>query len=404
MNHEHQRINNRKYLSRSDYSSINKKKKEEKVKNIFIKKLDIDEIKIDNIDQLNNSERINGQKDEIKNVEKVEQYLLKNKIYKTRKENNYKLIANISEPNLKSNGIIINKENIKITNSNFPSKQKLSRFLSERNVINKNDKKNNVMEKINKAKIGYNNNNLRNKIINKDNNPLKKKSDSNKNNNYIGDLLCSLFNAFDSKGDKKNEVNITKKENKYRLNNKEKPKKNNYTKDNSFIKIEKNNKKLNKNSSFIRINKNKNKLISLDISKFENGPRNNNKNKILKIAETQPNYENKENNLNIINNSNNIKILKHHISSNDINMKKKNEIKPENKNKIIEIPINSKNINILYKNKKSFDEYTNLNNSQIITPKKRYIFNRIHPFKLLGAFKKELTNFANYSHQNSKLN
>ena len=406
MNHEHQRINNRKYLSRSDYSSINKKKKEEKVKNIFIKKLDIDEIKIDNIDQLNNSERINGQKDEIKNVEKVEQYLLKNKIYKTRKENNYKLIANISEPNLKSNGIIINKENIKITNSNFPSKQKLSRFLSERNVINKNEKKNNVMEKINKAKIGFNNNNLRNKIINKDNNPLKKKSDSNKNNNYIGDLLCSLFNAFDSKGDKKNEVNITKKENKYRLNNKEKPKKNNYTKNNSFIKIEKNNKKLNKNSSFIRINKNKNKLISLDISKFENGPSNNNKNKnkILKIAETQPNYENKENNLNIINNSNNIKILKHHISSNDINMKKKNEIKPENKNKIIEIPINSKNINILYKNKKSFDEYTNLNNSQIITPKKRYIFNRIHPFKLLGAFKKELTNFANYSHQNSKLN
>ena len=405
MNHEHQRINNRKYLSRSDYSSINKKKKEEKVKNIFIKKLDIDEIKIDNIDQLNNSERINGQKDEIKNVEKVEQYLLKNKIYKTRKENNYKLIANISEPNLKSNGIIINKENIKITNSNFPSKQKLSRFLSERNVINKNEKKNNVMEKINKAKIGYNNN-LRNKIINKDNNPLKKKSDSNKNNNYIGDLLCSLFNAFDSKGDKKNEVNIIKKENKYRLNNKEKPKKNNNTKNNSFVKIEKNNKKLNKNSSFIRINKNKNKLISLDISKFENGPSNNNKNKnkILKIAETQPNYENKENNLNIINNSNNIKILKHHISSNDINMKKKNEIKPENKNKIIEIPINSKNINILYKNKKSFDEYTNLNNSQIITPKKRYIFNRIHPFKLLGAFKKELTNFANYSHQNSKLN
>ena len=406
MNHEHQRINNRKYLSRSDYSSINKKKKEEKVKNIFIKKLDIDEIKIDNIDQLNNSERINGQKDEIKNVEKVEQYLLKNKIYKTRKENNYKLIANISEPNLKSNGIIINKENIKITNSNFPSKQKLSRFLSERNVTNnKNEKKNNVMEKINKAKIG-NNNNLRNKIINKDYNPLKKKSDSNKNNNYIGDLLCSLFNAFDSKGDKKNEVNIIKKENKYRLNNKEKPKKNNNTKNNSFIKIEKNNKKLNKNSSFIRINKNKNKLISLDISKFENGPSNNNKNKnkILKNAETQPNYENKENNLNIINNSNNIKILKHHISSNDINMKKKNEIKPENKNKIIEIPINSKNINILYKNKKSFDEYTNLNNSQIITPKKRYIFNRIHPFKLLGAFKKELTNFANYSHQNSKLN
>ena len=221
MNHEHQRINNRKYLSRSDYSSINKKKKEEKVKNIFIKKLDIDEIKIDNIDQLNNSERINGQKDEIKNVEKVEQYLLKNKIYKNRKENNYKLIANISEPNLKSNGIIINKENIKITNSNFPSKQKLSRFLSERNVINKNEKKNKVMKKINKAKKRFNNN-IKNKIINKDNNPIKKKSDSTKSENYIGDLLCSLFNVFDSKKDKKNEVNIMKKENNKYSNNTQK--------------------------------------------------------------------------------------------------------------------------------------------------------------------------------------
>jgi serine/threonine protein kinase len=417
MNHEHQKINNRKYLSRSDYSSINKKKKEEKVKNIFIKKLDIGEIKIDNINQLNNSERINEQKDEISNVEKVEQYLLKNKIYKTRRENNYKLLANISEPNLNQNEIN-NKRSIKIINSNFPSKQKLSRFLSEKNVIDKNGKEKNAIEKINRTKKGYNKN-LRNKIINKDNNPIKKKSDSTKNENYIGDLLCSLFNVFDSKKDKKNEVNIMKKENnKYsnntqksvisRLQDKERQNKTNninYTNNSSFIKIEKNNRRLNKNSSFIRINKNKNKLINLDISKFENGPSNNNKNKIKKIAETQPNLENKENNnLNIINNKNNNKILKHHVSSNDIIMKKNNEIKHDNKNKIIEIPINSKNINILYKNKKSFDEYTNLNNSQIITPKKRYIFNRIHPFKLLGAFKKELTNFTNYSHQNSKLN
>ena len=39
-----------------------KKKKEEKVKNIFIKKLEIDEIKIDNIDQLNNSESLREKK------------------------------------------------------------------------------------------------------------------------------------------------------------------------------------------------------------------------------------------------------------------------------------------------------------------------------------------------------
>ena len=70
-------------------------------------------------------------------------------------------------------------------------------------------------------------------------------------------------------------------------------------------------------------------------------------------------------------------------------------------NKIIEIPVNSNSINIIYKNNKKLDDYNNLNNSKIITPKKRNIFNRIHPFMLLKDFKKELTN---YSQHNSKFN
>ena len=47
------------------------------------------------------------------------------------------------------------------------------------------------------------------------------------------------------------------------------------------------------------------------------------------------------------------------------------------------------------------EDYNCLNNSKIITPKKKKISFRVHPTKLLGAFKKELTN---YSHQNSKFN
>ena len=57
----------------------------------------------------------------------------------------------------------------------------------------------------------------------------------------------------------------------------------------------------------------------------------------------------------------------------------------------------SKDINIIYKNDKNYDDYSDLNNSKIITPKKRNIFNRVHPFKLLGDFKKELTNYSKES-------
>ena len=179
----------------------------------------------------------------------------------------------------------------------------------------------------------------------------------------------------------------------------------NYTKSNSFIKIEKNNQKLNKNSSFITINNKKNKIISLGLPNIENsifGSNKDNKKIMINDIKTQPNIENKENNNNYNNILNNKEFLKHSISLNDAKYKINDKITTNSRNKIIEIPINSHNIDLIEKNKKnSNNNNINLNNSKIITPKKKYIFNRIHPFKLLGAFKKELTN---YSIQNSKFN
>ena len=415
INHEQQKINNRKYLSSSD-CSIFKNKKKEKLKNIFIKKLDIGEIKISNMSKINNSERIKEQKNNNSDIERVENYLLKNRIYKGKKENNYKIIANISEPNLKSNDII-DKNHIKEPNSKFSEKRKILRFLSERNINEKSEREKNIkldkeilVNKINKEKKGYDNI-LRNKNVNKEHNKIIKKNDSGKGH-YIGDLLCSIFNGFDSKGDQKNEINMIKEDKIYnnnthkvlsnKISNQEKSNKTrniNYTKSNSFIKIEKNNQKLNKNSSFIRIKNKNNKVINLGMSTKENNisePNNNNRKKMNNDTRTQPNIENQENNKNILNEKD---ILKYTISLNDTKNKIDDKIITNSRNKIIEIPINSQNIDLINKNKKNSNNNINLNNSKIITPKKKYIFNRIHPFKLLGAFKKELTN---YTIQNSK--
>ena len=410
VNNEQQKINNRKYLSRSDYSIFNKNKnKEEKGKNIFIKKLDIGEIKIENSNNnINISERLNEQNNNISSVENVERYLLKNKLNKNNKEKIYKMNINSSEPNINQKRFN-DKKSIEISNTNSIEKKNIKkRLLSEKNTNeNIKDKEENkiIINKINQEKKDYTNN-LRYKIINKENNPIEKNDLKRKEDNYIGDLLCSLFNIFDSKSDKKNEINIMKKENKY-SNNTHKSlnsKSNNinnihFNKNRSFIKMDKSNKSLNTNSSFIKINNKRSKVISLGLSHIESNCEINNNKKIKKISiiNTQPNLDNKENNKNIINYNN---VLKHHVSSNNINVNKYQKLKSK-ENKIIEIPINSNSINITHKDNKKLDDYNNLNNSKIITPKKRNIFNRIHPFILLRDFKKELTN---YSQHNSKFN
>ena len=419
MNHEQQKINNRKYLSRSDYSIINKKKKEENANNIFIKKLDIGEIKIGNEDMVKNnnrSDRINEKNENFPCVEKVEEYLIKNKIYKNKREKNYKMINNISEPNINTKDIL-NRNYIKKANSNLIGNKIIKRMISERNDVEikgekekpkNNEEKKILIEKINKEKKGYVDK-LRNENVQKDKSPKKQKEGSKHENNYFGDLLCSFFNAFDSQKDSKNEINILKKDKSSKkildtkTSNREKSNENNnsnFPKNKSFIKIENKLKKLNSNSSFIIINNRKNKIVSLDLSKVENNNSKVIKTKKINIINTQPNLDNKENK-NIINNKN---ILKHNISSNDINRKKLKIDERTNKNKnikIIELPINSSAINIIYKSNKNMEDYNCLNNSKIITPKKKKISFRVHPTKLLGAFKKELTN---YSHQNSKFN
>ena len=164
----------------------------------------------------------------------------------------------------------------------------------------------------------------------------------------------------------------------------------------------------------IRITNNQNKnnkIIKLGLTNLDNCNSEINikeNNKKLNIIKTQPNLSNnQENNKNLMNynnnfnkNTNNKKILKHYVSTNDINKydkdKKNNKLQSQkNSGKIIEIPIKTKDINILYKKEKKADEYYDLANSKIITPKKRYIFNRIHPSKLLRDFNREMTSIQN---------
>ena len=354
MNHEQQKINNRKYLSRSDYSMINKKKKEENAKNIFIKKLDIGEIKIGNEDMVKNnnrSDRINEKNADFPCVEKVEEYLIKNKIYKNKREKNYKMINNISEPNINTKDIL-NRNYIKKANSNLIGNKIIKRMISERNDVEikgekekpkNNEEKKILIEKINKEKKGYVDK-LRNENVQKDKSPKKQKEGSKHENNYFGDLLCSFFNAFDSQKDSKNEINILKKDKSSKkildtkTSNREKSNENNnsnFPKNKSFIKIENKLKKLNSNSSFIIINNRKNKIVSLDLSKVENNN--------SKVSKTQK-----------IN-------KKEKIANDNLQRKKINNLNYLDKNKI------KGSSNILNKEKKSPIQLTILSKPHILT-------------------------------------
>ena len=181
-----------------------------------------------------------------------------------------------------------------------------------------------------------------------------------------------------------NRVNNYKKD----LNN------NNYNKNKGFIP--------NRNKSpFIKINNNNNnhsnpEILNLGNSHLGNSRSASNINKYSKknnIINSQPNSNNKFNDYHE-------KILKPSISFNnkDINNEKRNiniNHNFENNNVIIkEIPIIEKEKNVIKKKESNKEDYSNLGDSKIITPKKRYIFNRVNPIKLLGAFKKELNNLS----------
>ena len=82
----------------------------------------------------NRSDRINEKNADFPCVEKVEEYLIKNKIYKNKGEKNYKMINNISEPNINTKDIL-NRNYIKKANSNLIGNKIIKRMISERNDV-----------------------------------------------------------------------------------------------------------------------------------------------------------------------------------------------------------------------------------------------------------------------------
>ena len=302
-------------------------------------------------------------------------------------------------------------------------------------------------------KEGNSNNKNKNVII------IKKDNDDSKGNNSIGDVLCSIFHAFDSKHEV-HEINVIKKDKNQNISNNKNSKekvdelnqknisfieingKKNQRKGNNKIEIDMNKGKdltpnlASNKSSFIRITHNNNcntqthnspKVMNLGSRlRLENSHSTTNINKHFKLnnqTNTQPssfvkptlNINSKYNtntNSNTTINSNlynelkkevyqNQKILKPSTSSSNINNKNEklklhlNDKIENNKNYLIkEIPINVRNRNKINKSDANIDNFNDLCDSKIITPKKGNIFNRINPIKLLGAFKKELNNIS----------
>ena len=509
-----QKINNRKYLSKSDYSIFNKKTKEKDIIKNKSNNLNGKEIKMKNINNFNsighnsayNSSRFINRNEELENMKKKSIQKKISAIYLNNKnslEEVNKKATTYSNINIKENDkdkikiLDENKDNIKIheikienssisipKNKNndivYPHNLNLNQIKSssysenKNNIIveinnksksdenNKNTSTDNsnkleMIEKINKEKKDYYNV-LKEVNLNKKNNILLKKENKNSNKNFISDVLCSIFNVFDSKKDEKNELNMIKKRKNYNKNT-------NHVIKNNLLKQEVFNPKYadlkHRNNSFINIslspniknNSNEikeiynNQNIKTDINKINNNDYNkifslkpikssfikfsynrNNNTQILNLGQknfknchSADNINNKFTKLNDkIKNSlisknnfhytkfsefkkevhNNSKILKTSNSSspNNINKNEKKKINIKNyfgnKNNILkEIPIFVKDIPIS-QNESKKDDYSNLGDSKIITPKKRYIFNRVNPIKLLGAFKKELTKIS----------
>ena len=370
INNDHQIINNRKYLSKSDYSIIDKEKTDKYVN----KKIDIKNMKfhyISNTFSVNNknpknnfikfnnyTNRIINRTEEIPNLKyniiqkKISSiYLKKSKSIEEQYNNKNNNIINIiddkikilneKKDNIKIHEIkminmdttinndkkdIISPENSnkKVNMKNILSKQvksksycgknnvmfKISDTSRKNNINNENKKK--IIEKINKEKNNYINK-LHHENINRNNNNknifmIKKDIKESNQNSGIGDVLCSLFHAFDLSQDQDNEINISKKDNnknfksnqdinKKILNKISKSQRNEnlYFKNNFFVDInprkgtnkintEKNNDKYINNKEFItNINSNSKKQF-IKLSYTNNHNINNNNPKILNLG------------------------------------------------------------------------------------------------------------------------
>ena len=250
--------------------------------------------------------------------------------------------------------------------NNIKGKLKKSSKLSEtieNKGINKESPKKNIIEKVNQEKKDYIKILKERKEI-KGNKIVVKKEIKKKKNSSIGDMFCSLFHIFDSPKDEKTEVNMVKNS---RL------KKSNFNKSISKADII----SKNINSKIINLKGNSN-------LKNSNSTNNINQSNLLF--------------------KNNKKVNSNSEFNKDIHLSNKTELKPsisslnviQNKtkyNKIEKIIINNKNL----RNNKSelnMDTPSKIFDSKLVTPKKKNIYRKVCPAKLIGEFKYELTNIS----------
>ena len=383
-----------------------KNKKENKNKTNNTDNINISIYKNINFDQPNDIIPISN-----KASSKIITQLIKSKSYSDKEKMN-----KYNNKNNKNNGNHEKFKSMNITNENSIKKSKVEKYNEK--IMNylyrkkdessqKNNEGNNDNKKENKLKKG--------KSIN--NSTEIKQSESNKlstnlNNNNSHIKINSMFNEamsmeeILSKGQDKKPKNNKKSENKKKLKNssniKIKLEKNkNETKDNFkwITQIQKpliNNKRNNKIEMKLGKN-NQNKVYKSNGTKFSNINKTTNENQ--NVLKKRFNLNNKKNNNILLTKGlKNQLIKKNHrlkpsISFNyiDNNLKimknfksKDNRYKFGKKQGLVSI-----NDEELYYRNNSYD-YDNMNDEMNRTPKKKSIFNRVKPNKLIEAFRKEL--------------
>ena len=336
------------------------------------------------------------------------------------KSESYSDNEKLNKFNKKNNKNNCNHERYKSMNyANDKSNKKNKVELYNEKVMNYLYRKQDETSKINRE--GNNDNKKENKIkegISIYNSTEMKPSESNKLNPYLNNnahiKVNSMFDEMISieeiltKGEEKKPKNNKKSENKKKLKN--------INSSNIKIKLEKSKNESKDNFKWITqiqkplINNKRNNKIDMKLGKnSQNRIYKSNVTKYLNINKTTDENQNVlKKRLNLINKKNNNILLtkglqnqlnkknprlKSSISFNYINNKSKimkNSKSKDNKNKFDKkqgiIPVNDEE---LYYRNNSYD-YDNMNDEMNRTPKKKSIFNRVKPNKLIEAFRKEL--------------
>ena len=355
--------------SNSYYDEIKNNKKKNKTRNNIMPNTERNGKINKTYEKINNKD-----KNELYN-QKITKYIYKKSIQLKSKENDIDYNSIKKKIDLKNNKII-NKENkIRPTNNKRSAEQILLSALNEKKP--KNNKKN----KINKKNQNIINNN--NKIKLQKNNKIEIK------NNFIG--LCPNLKPFYYN------YNITNN-NFYSTNNTNK--KNNK---NIQVSLENSNIGNNMNNNY-KLNKSNNEQLSPKSSRINLANRNNNANYLEKEIANTFRKENQKiflfsNSSNNFFDSGKMKNSNMNMNINKIKNGKKNKIKESHISKINKnneklnkktgiTPINDIKLNVINNILDNSDKNDELN----LTPKKKSIFSKIKPNKLLEAFRRELAN------------